>query len=170
MREKVGGALGDAKRTGCQSDSPPRRREDAVQRARVRRERIRAGEAHEPRDPFRLGSSLREELAVQREVRGGVGSGRVTHQHDAARIAAELLCVRLHPRDGMRGIVQEIRKLHFRIQAIVGQHSDEPALRQRRADEAIVLLGAAAATSRRTRRRRPAGSVERRLRQRAFGT
>ena len=116
------------------------------------------GKPDEPAIHSGRAPALREQLAIQREERRHVRAGGVPHQHDVPRVAAELLRVLLHPRDGLRAVVQERRKLHVGIQAIVRQHRDEAALGQRRADEAILGLGCPLSTSRRTRRSRRGAS------------
>ncbi len=58
------------------------------------------------------------------------------------RVTTEFLRVLLNPRGGVSRVIDEVRKLHVGIEPVIRHYGDEAALRERRADEAIVGLTA----------------------------
>jgi len=123
-----------------------------------RQESVCAGEADHAGELARREADAGKVARVRREQRGDLAAGRVAHDENARRVAAEFARMFARPGDGARGVVHECRKAHVGKLAVVRDHCDDAVAGQRVADVAepapFAALPAAAVEEHDDRRRR----------------
>ena len=115
----------------------PGRGEEALQRiALQRQEIIGTGETDDARDMCEaLGV---EQRSVERQHRGDIGAGGMSHQEREGRIGAELEGVAARPPHGLGAVMQEIGKANVGVEPVVGDDRDDAALGERHRGELVV--------------------------------